>query len=819
MAIKGDTGPAGPRGYPGRRGLPGIGAQGNDGDSGITIIDNLDGTYTISTTNPPQSITFTNGAPGLTPQKGSDYFDAASGDYVTYVYCQVLSTDPVPPIDNGSGSYTGSVEVMPTGTGVTWIDNPAFTSGNITYVSKNRYKHDPVTDTWSLRNNVWTVPVPYINIIDNPVSRFTSYAFIRSTSLPAAPTGGDYNSPVPTTIGWSDGIPSGLEPVYMTKRLFTSDGNLPQEGVWSDPTLLGQIGQGTKHQFGPTSGGPWDDIPSTTDEWMVVCTKGTDGNWACDTSNPIQIKGEAGPPTQAKHLAFAFKRSTTPLAEVPTGGTYDSPFPVDGVVAGWSQNIQAGTADLYVSTRIFTSDGLPPQDSEWGLSKLFSGEGAINYTLTADSQVFAFDTNDANPTPSQINFSVVKQNVGGLVVWSADDAGVATALDNNKSGVDDADTFLLATEFGSLTSVIVTATTSTYSDSTTIIRIKDGAQGPGGAATETREVKFEYAPDNAGSPGTWHSKPLLVTDVWMREGTYYDGVLQGSLSAGTKIVGDDGTDIWTEFEFSSDDVNWHSPQVANDVYLRSRTVTDGIPGAWAQSTYVRGDDGVDGKYPETRFLGRSLALGAPANLGDYDKTHLIPVTNLVAWSLDPNIVLTGDDVIWAISCTKLADGSLDTNWSDAAVQWGAYTPQKGADYTDGLAGVHISRMFISATDNGGAPNGVSLPTGGAYDATNGETGVTANNWLDDPLSPQGDGEYIWETQQEYTAAINGSTGLNEYTVSKSWTTPTKYAYIPALGTDYFNGTTGPEGNGIFTSHIFTTLPVGTTPPTPTGGTY
>jgi len=814
MGTKGDTGPVGPRGYPGPRGLPQVGSKGDTGNSGIVLTDNLDGTFTISTTNPPQSITFSNGAAGNTPILGVDYFDANSGSFVSYVYCQVLKGATAPTITNDTGSFDGTTEVMPTGPGVTWTDNPVFTEGYTTYVSKNRYIHDATTGgdgSWALKNSAWSTPVIYINPLTDPQVKFTSYAFIRATTVPTTPEGGDYISPTPTTPGWSDGVPVGIEPLYMSKRLFTSDGLTPQETGWHPPELVGQSGSGTKHQFGPSNTGPWDDIPESTDSWMIVCTQQVDGTWVCDTGNPIQIKGETGSQLQGMFKAYAFKRSETVLNERPEGGSFLAPAPVDNIVVGWTENIPIGTADLYVSTRLFTSDGAAPQDSQWSISQLFSGEGGVTYRIDVDSHVFSFDENDANPFPTEINLSVFRQNVAGTVVWTTVPAGVAATL--TLSGTDDENAVLDATAFGVNQTVKLTATTGVYSDSVTIVRVKDGLQGPAGAATEIREVRFEYAPDVAGSPGTWHAKPLLGTDVWMREGTFYDGVLQGSWSAGTQIVGDDGTDVWTEFQFSDNDSDWHSTQLADDVYLQSRTVTDGTPGSWSATVHIRGDDGVDGKYFETLFA-KSPVGTAPVHdatspvFPDYDRT----VEDPVGWSTDPNITLTGDEVVWAISTTKNHDGTLDVNWPAVAVQWGALTPQKGTDYTDGLAGVHVSKMYKSGATAG------TLPAGGSYTAAGGETGVTANGWSDDPMSPQAAGDYIWETLQIYTASLDGN-GENVYAVTTAWTTAIKYAYIPSLGTDYFNGDTGNEGDGQFTSFVFRNRPRGIVPSAPTGGSY
>lgn len=62
-------------------------------------------------------------------------------------------------------------------------------------------------------------------------------AFRRTNdNLTAAPTGGSYTSPTPTTTGWSDGIPEGTARLWTTKAIF-----LPEEttAAWSVPSPVG----------------------------------------------------------------------------------------------------------------------------------------------------------------------------------------------------------------------------------------------------------------------------------------------------------------------------------------------------------------------------------------------------------------------------------------------------------------------------------------------------------------------------------------------------------------------------------------------------
>lgn len=342
-----------------------------------TLTDNGNGTYTI--TSGIESVTVTD---GLTPLIGIDYFDGNNGDYISFVYVNVTKGATPPVADSGSGTWNGTIETYPTG--AAWGDNAVFVEGQTTYMTQNRYRHDIATDLWSLRTPTWSTPTIFIDKPDDASQgQIKAYAFLRAATIPpSAPTGGNFLSPTPTTGGWSDGIPAGALPIWVVTAVFTSDGLTPQNPgnpvVWSNPQLLAENGLGFKHRFSANQTGPWSDIPAITDEWMITSVRDSAGIWADNTANPIRIKGETGATQQTSLRAFSFKRSTDPsFLETPIGGSFLSPVPVDGAVTGWTDGIPAGTARLFVSTRIFTSDGLTPQQFAWEQSQVFSynGEG------------------------------------------------------------------------------------------------------------------------------------------------------------------------------------------------------------------------------------------------------------------------------------------------------------------------------------------------------------------------------------------------------------------------------------------------------------
>ena len=118
-------------------------------------------------------------------------------------------------------------------------------------------------------------------------------AFYRGASA-TAPTGGSFTSPNPTTAGWSDGIPADDNTaLWMSSRLFTSDGVAPQQSEWTAPAKIGTPSTGTKSQFSVDGSSLWHDVPAVADAYMRTGTSTDNGaTWAY--SGAVKIKGETG---------------------------------------------------------------------------------------------------------------------------------------------------------------------------------------------------------------------------------------------------------------------------------------------------------------------------------------------------------------------------------------------------------------------------------------------------------------------------------------------------------------------------------------------
>lgn len=113
-----------------------------------TVTDNGDGTYTIDN-GAGETVTVSDGQDGYTPEKGVDYFDGLNGDYVSFIYKNSASKPATPT----GGSFNGTTETFPSG----WSDTKqAVPAGQLRWVSMVRYKNN-LNGTYSQRTS-WKEP-------------------------------------------------------------------------------------------------------------------------------------------------------------------------------------------------------------------------------------------------------------------------------------------------------------------------------------------------------------------------------------------------------------------------------------------------------------------------------------------------------------------------------------------------------------------------------------------------------------------------------------------------------------------------------------
>lgn len=168
-------------------------------------------------------------------------------------------------------------------------DDEVFYAGSL-WLANNNNKGSEPTDT----NTDWQ---KVSGKGDKGQSSFKSIIFKRTNSTPSTPTGGSYLSPVPS--GWSDGVPTGDAQLWMSTRIFTSDGLTPQQSTWTTPRQATdtadidfEFSSVATNPGNPTSNpSNWHNTATASDIWMAVrkCKNGVWGSWEVS-----KIKGEKG---------------------------------------------------------------------------------------------------------------------------------------------------------------------------------------------------------------------------------------------------------------------------------------------------------------------------------------------------------------------------------------------------------------------------------------------------------------------------------------------------------------------------------------------
>ena len=160
--------------------------------------------------------------------------------------------------------------------------------------------HSPYVDTTTNTWWEWDADIGGYHdtgIVPQGPGVFKSIVFKRFSSEPSPPTGGSYLSPVPS--GWSDGIPSGTEQIWISTRVFTSDGKSPQTSEWTTPQMASdtpdidfEYSWIVTNPGNPTDNpGNWSNAATENSIWMAVRKKniGTWSSWEIS-----KIKGEDG---------------------------------------------------------------------------------------------------------------------------------------------------------------------------------------------------------------------------------------------------------------------------------------------------------------------------------------------------------------------------------------------------------------------------------------------------------------------------------------------------------------------------------------------
>ena len=201
--------------------------------------------------------------------------------------------------------------------------------GDIIYVTTRLF----TSDGESPQDSTWSTPVIYSQRTDGTDavnSRYPTLYKLNSSSRNA--NTGSFADPRAGNTDWNYAVPSMTangDEIFAMSRIFTSDGNSPQEAAWPTPGLY--------------------------------ATR-VDGN---------TVTGPAG---QGNRQVNLYNKNDNSLAST-TSGTFATPLATDNSNDGWQYSVPTLSANgdiIYVTTRLFTSNAASPQDANWATPTIYS---------------------------------------------------------------------------------------------------------------------------------------------------------------------------------------------------------------------------------------------------------------------------------------------------------------------------------------------------------------------------------------------------------------------------------------------------------------
>lgn len=215
---------------------------------------------------------------------------------------------------------------------------------------------------------------------------FKSIVFLRSATTPSTPSGGTYLSPVPS--GWSDGVPSGTEILWMSTRVFTSDGQAPQESAWTAPQRA-TSGDEVEYRWSSNSSKP--AAPGNESGGNLSWTASTDVSW-------IHLNSTSGSGAATLRYTVDSNSSTSGTAARTgritisyTGGSKTFTVTQDGTSAATGSisptsvsqfSASGGSQEFTITDSSSAGWTLTKSDLDWVTLSASSGTGSGNVTAT-----------------------------------------------------------------------------------------------------------------------------------------------------------------------------------------------------------------------------------------------------------------------------------------------------------------------------------------------------------------------------------------------------------------------------------------------------
>lgn len=457
-------------------------------------------------------------------------------------------------------------------------------------------------------------------------------------------------------------------------------------------------------------------VPTNPTYWQILAEgqKGDKGDKGDDGADGID-----GLSPNTAYKSTVFKRSNT-APTTPTGGSYANPVPT-----GWSDGVPSGEEKLWASTRIFSSDGLDPQQASWTTPR--------QMTDTADFDVeFSSVDNPSAPSGHPNTNSQWTNTASKATIW------MATAVKNN--GV-----------WGAWQ----------------ISRIK-GEKGEDGTSIKIKGTVSSVS--DLPTPPADPSDCYIVGQnlyVWDGDSWVNAGQLKGD-KGDSGADGLDGVNAYVHIKYAKSltegdwsDNNGETPDKYIGIYCDSLP-TDSM--TWSKYSWSKwkGDDGFGYEY----IYKRTTTSSAPSTpTGTSQNDDYVPS----GWTDDPSGVNGTYKYEW-LCYRKKVDGKWGSFIGSAAnnavaALWAKFGTD-GADGSDGSDGADAPYYEIRYAKNGSTTTAPSLT----------KTALNPSGWSTTQPSVS-TGYYLWMTIAKKSA--DGSTLIEQ------WSTPIRIT--PYDGTDGKDG--------------------------------
>lgn len=593
------------------------------------------------------------GIDGVDGANGLDGADGSDGNTVALLTVYKRSATAPSTPTGGSFNFTSVVLTAPSGWSSTVPagTDPLYSSNSVASIVGT--SGTDTTLTWSspvvmAQNGVnGTNGVDGVDGVDGVTGKsvYTGVIYIRASSTPAAPTGGSFNFGTNTLTppsGWSLSVPSGSNPVYATRYVFsiTGDTGSVTAGTWVTPFKVAENGQ-----------------------------DGLDGSDGLST-----------------YTAFIYRRATS-TPSTPTGGSYDFGTNTLTPPTGWFRTIPSGTDPVYTTSALASVVGTIGTDTTltWftpyelvrnGINGVdgvdgVDGSDGVSGNTVAQLQIFK-RSSTAPSTPSGGSFNFDTLTLTAPTGWSS------TAPTGT-------DPLYTSSAIASIVGTSGTDSSITWSSPTVLARNgDDGVDGAPGA-------------DGADGADGSNGKSVYTAVIFKRSSTAPSAPTGGSFNFGTNTLTPPsgwslsvptGTDpvYATRYVFSI--IGDTGSQTAVTWATPFKLAENGVDGA-------DGADGLDGSDGRSTFLASvfkrssttpSTPSGGSYNFGTNTLTPPSGWSSSVPVGTDPLHIST---TLASVVGTTGIDSTL--TWTSPAIL--AQNGTNGANGTDGVDGARGAGWF------------------------------------------------------------------------------------------------------------------------------